>query len=183
MFGRTRILSGGRIFGRFSLLILAYSATLFFSTAVLAEGSAQLGPWQALKDFSKGRTLRTLEASSMYVDILESGEIIHVALCGAENTDSLAVKIFDPYGTEVFDSGRVNADPGCANGATPSSNNSLSFETTQRGAYRLELENYDGLQFRYFDVSVATDRFSLPDENTSGRLWELFLEFELRFLC
>ena len=171
MFGRIRMFPGGRFYGHFLALVCACSTALYSSMPVYAEGSAQLGPWQALKDYSKGRTLRTVEASSLYVDILNAGEVIHVALCGAQDADSYSVKIFNPDGTEVFDSGQMAADPGCAENLAQIPHDSVHFEAARQGLYRLELENLDGLQFRYFDVSVAPDRHSPANERNSGRLW------------
>ena len=172
MNGKTRHIFSNFSFSCIGLLTLTFFVVLLCSASVQAEGSAQLGPFQALKDFSKGRTLRTEEASSLYVDILDVGETIHIALCGVNNTDSYTVQIFSPDEQRVFDSGLMQESTGCDLDAETTPSGGLTYEAAQTGAHRLVLENVDELQFRYFDVSVAKDNNSQPDDQTTrGRLW------------
>ncbi|MEO1622448.1 MAG: hypothetical protein AAFU53_15625, partial [Cyanobacteria bacterium J06632_3] len=70
------------------------------STPAKAEGSAQWGLNQPLLEFdtvpiNTTETRISSASRSLYVDILSAGEVINVSVCGANNSDTITMQIFE----------------------------------------------------------------------------------------
>jgi len=170
---------------------LAALALLLASNQLLAEGSAQMGLTQRMLDYELafGRNYAVDDDSaSLFVDVLDAGEVINISACGATNTDTLTVHIFDPDGNSVSGGTPQTLDDGT--GATPTGGlidcadpmdapltNPLRYTTAMSGAYRIVFQNTTGSLFRdslfeRYDVTITPDEVTNPDPTVAaGRLW------------
>ncbi len=145
---------------------------------VRAEGSAQAGLNQKLRDFEQS-------SQFLYVDIETAGEVINISLCGNAQTDDLSIEILDPAGASVDTATLADGNVDCT--ANPFDAAALvsphKYTTTQTGTYKIRLENGSSSAgasslFSRYDVSVTPDTATPPDPTVAaGRLWAKRWEF------
>lgn len=139
-----------------------------FSLPALAEGSYQIGLNQPMYDYDGyGISL------PLYVDILTAGEVINISLCGNGNTtsDRIRAVIYNPSGTQVYDSTSILPTVSCTSNLTSLLTTPIKYTTTVKGAYQLRLYNDNGTNFNRFDVTVTPNITTNPNPTvTQGRL-------------
>jgi len=151
-------------------------------SSAVAEGVVQLGLGQDLVDTDQAVAslyASDVRASSLYVDILAAGEVINVSLCGSENADDLAVRIYAPSDdvNPIFTRGLTSSNVDCANTMTNPLLNPIRYTTLETGTYRLELQNttrslFSTSLFKRYDITVTSDENTNPDPTiAAGRLW------------
>jgi len=170
---------------QFALLIQIISvvAVLFLPlNYARAEGSWQMGLFEGLS-FRQPlyETNANANRSVLRVDILNSGEVINVLACGANNAGTVRVLMYDPAGTLVYNErGPANVD--CNDDFTstfdPAIVDAHQFVTNTTGVYEVHLANFNGAFLNRFDVTVTDDVNDIidPQEN-GGRLWSDYWYF------
>ena len=90
---------------RSQIIVLGEALFLVLASAsAFAEGSAQIGLTQGLKDFdnSIGSSSPDANSASLFIDILAVNEVINISLCGSANGHGIDIEIFGPGGSSVF---------------------------------------------------------------------------------
>jgi parallel beta-helix repeat protein len=174
------LLRGSIAKGLGSLGLVAASLGLMAAPA-LAEGSYQVGLNQRLYEYgySSGVTI-PVRNRELYVDVISSGEVINVSLCGNNGAaDPLRIEVYDPLGVLVSSTniaantnspGRVS----CTNTFSAALTNPFRYTTTTTGAYRVRLFNQASTEnlLRRFDVTVTPNSSTNPNPTaTLGRLY------------
>ena len=156
--------------GALMMLLLTLTAVLSLLVGEAhAEGSAQLGLSQELRDFSAANA-GTQRAASLFVDILAANEVINFSLCGMAESDDLQVRIFSS-GSQVFSHLLTDGNISCDHAMDSPIGNPVRFVAPSAGQYRIELGNVDSDAFRRFDITVTPDAATLPDPTARlGRL-------------
>ena len=143
------------------------------SETVRAEGSVQFGLGQDMNDAERAvgsGQASDSDSSSLFVDIVTTGEVINISACGSTNGDTLTVEIFDPSDTSVL-GGAATLDGGAPNGglidcADPMSaplTNPFRYVTATTGTYRIVMQNTsfgsasDDSRFERYDITVTPD--------------------------
>ena len=157
-------------------LIVFIVCSLAASPYVFAEGSFQTGLNQPLRDYDASN-------ERLFVDILSSGEVINVHLCGDKDSDDVSIKIYDPSNNLVLDTSRTESTIACNDALNAPLSNAIKYTTLTTGAYALELNNNgssgDTLNLRRFDVTVTPDLVTDPDPGVAGgRLWSNLWSFD-----
>jgi hypothetical protein len=160
----------------------------FMAAPVSAEGSYQVGLNQRL--FEYGYIFAPLIPArnrELSVDVISSGEVINVSLCGSGGAaDPVRIEIYSPGGSLVATQiiaantnspGRVS----CNDPFTAPLTNPFRFVTTTTGTYKIRLYNdrtaaditndVTGSLLRRFDVTITPDISTAPDPTAAqGRL-------------
>ncbi len=160
------------------LLLLLAAGILISPRTVFSEGSYQFGLNQFLYDYS-------YKTSPKYVDIITSGEIINISLCGHINTDQLSVIIIAPDATTTTYNITSPSDPGHVDVADPFTSpltNPIRYDTSDAGSgfglYEIRLENISGSGFWRYDISVTPNISTDPDPTVAaGRLYAYIWAF------
>ena len=160
---------------RVGAVALALGTMAAGSGTALAEGSAQTGALQRLREYS------TQRGNPIHIDILAPGEWITTAACGDGSARNVVYELRDPTGAVVDLTPGVAGDtiartgaqvglPCDAATAMPPATipNPVRHRATQRGRYELRLTNSststnnDGTSLRLFDVTVMPDGTTRP---------------------
>ncbi|NNC78211.1 MAG: hypothetical protein HKN77_09635, partial [Woeseiaceae bacterium] len=170
----------------FVTALLATSALSILPSVSMAEGSAQFGLTQRLVDnqaslapTGTGDPVYGIDANSasQFVDIVTSGEVINISLCGAINDDDIAVQIFNPSGTQVYTNSATSGNVLCTDPMTGPLTNPFRYTTATTGAHRIVLQNtsrsaYGDSYFERWDISVTADTGTNPNPAVAaGRLY------------
>ena len=163
-------------------LSVAIAVLLSGAHAVHAEGVYQMGLGQDLLDHEAVQAQNYAPDSvsaSIYVDILNIGEVINVSLCGTSNGDGVAVSFYAPsddlVAVETLSQATSNVD--CADPMTAPLTTAFKHTTLETGTYRLELQNtsrtgWPDSRFQRYDVTVTPDVAIDPDPTAAGgRVW------------
>lgn len=136
-----------------------------FSLPALAEGSYQIGLNQPMLDFDSNGS------QPLSVDILTPGEVINISLCGNGNSDKIRAVIYNPSGTQVFDSGSILPNVSCTSSLASPLTTPFKYTTTVKGAYAIRLYNDNGANLKRFDVTVTPNITTNPNPTVAqGRL-------------
>ena len=152
--------------GVVSLLILN-------SPVAHAEGIVQMGLGQRLLDHQEAITQNFASddaSASMFVDILNIGEVINVALCGRNQTDNISIEFYAPSNdvTPVYTNYLTEGNTSCTDLMTAPLTMPECYTTLETGTYRLVLQNttYTGIHdslFERYDITVTPDALTDPD--------------------
>ena len=163
-----------------ALLLLLLS--LLPVQSVRAEGSWQMGLFEGLSN--RQPLLETnvnAGRSILKVDILSVGEVINVLACGTDNNSNVRVRIFDPFGTRVYNTtqgANIDCNDAFLTTFDPGVTNAHQHVTTSTGVYEIHLTNFNGTFLNRFDVTVTDTVNDIIDPKASGgRLWSDFWYF------
>ena len=168
--------------------VLRLAALLCLPGLAHAEGSWQFGLAEGLthaqplfeydNNYSASATGLQPEPRPLYVDLIDSTEVINVSLCGTADDDDIRIEIWDEAGTSqqnttfTSTSGNVSCSDSFAGTlATP-----YQFSPGAAGTYQLRVFNDAGNGengvFERFDVTVTSSASDIvrPSDN-QGRLW------------
>jgi len=162
-----------------ALLISGAALTFLVPHAARAEGVAQLGFGQKLLDAQASLAedyAVDVASSSLYVDILNVGEVINVSLCGNTDADSIEVTFFPPTGAADTQSS-LTSNVSCTADMLSPLTNPFRHTAAEVGTYRLVLQNtsniaFETSHFRRYDITVTPNATTDPDPQArSGRVW------------
>ncbi|MBB6017184.1 beta strand repeat-containing protein [Deinococcus radiopugnans] len=162
-------------------------AASVFGTA-FAEGSVQTSLGSTASGEPFNQYLYAYDVTSQYIktnnrpvyaDILSSGEVINISLCGAVDADPLRIEIYNPSGTLVQTFVPIAGKGKIACNSTLSGpiTTAYKYTTTTTGAYQIRLYNTNGgtadeRYFKRFDITVTPNNSINPDPRlNSGRIW------------
>jgi len=165
---------------------------LFSSVSLQAEGSWQMGlkegsshnqplfEWNS-QEHSTATGLEIKERP-LYVDILNTNEIINIHVCGKQNSNRLKIEIYNESGTSrLYQKTLDYSNVSCTDRFQNTLSGGVDFKPGVIGTYQIHLgvlHDSEG-EFHRFDVFVKADQNTAVDPTLDqGRLWGYRLAFD-----
>lgn len=144
-----------------------------WGTPAGAEGTAQWGLNQPLLEygtvsFNPAQTRVSSASRALYVDILAPGEVINISVCGASNSDTIGLQIYqttpnsiDPAFTPTTSNQVLNqsftSNLSCTDPLTGTLTSPVKFTAPAAGTYEIRLTSGAGQLLNRVDVTVTPD--------------------------
>lgn len=179
------------IWVRIFILILF---SIIFGTKLLAEGSYHTGMNQPLfqyttTSFSLNSGIEANIPRPLYVDVLNSGEVVNIHACGEDNDDDIDIEIWSEDGTtqigstfqirNTTDAGHVDcADTFAGNLTNPIQVNGLAVGTYQVRFTTLTADTGSaGFFLNRYNIAVNNGSTTINPQNQEGRVWTYRIAF------
>ena len=175
-------------------LLIILAITLGLASTSRAEGSYDSGLNQPLfqyttTSFSTNSGIAPNIPRPLYVDILNSGEVLNIHACGADNDDDIDIEIWSGDGTtqvgstyqiqETTDAGHVD----CSDTFTGNLTNPLQISGLSVGTYQIRFTTLttdtssEGFFLNRYNIAVNNGSTTIDPQAAEGRVWSYRIAF------